>query len=162
MRNRVCIFVCYSCSYIFCSEKGDNINFACYRGSSLSLITSIAYPYCAGKHRIEFPPPGVVLILTSSGVSWHLQEVLDGLAITNDHFKYALQHCNPSALRETLVEVRHRARHALRSTPTYRNIVFFTDGCLFCTHPCHRRAHTVKQNGGELCEKIVYARRMRL
>ncbi|CAN0045160.1 unnamed protein product [Ectocarpus sp. 4 AP-2014] len=32
-------------------------------------------------------------------------EVLDGLAITNDHFKYALQHCNPSALRETLVEV---------------------------------------------------------
>lgn len=34
-----------------------------------------------------------------------LQEVLDGLAITNDHFKYALQHCNPSALRETLVEV---------------------------------------------------------
>eukprot|EP00903_Cladosiphon_okamuranus_P010727 g10139.t1 len=32
-------------------------------------------------------------------------EVLDGLAITNDHFKFALQHCNPSALRETLVEV---------------------------------------------------------
>lgn len=35
-----------------------------------------------------------------------VQEVLDGLAITNDHFKFALQHCNPSALRETLVEVR--------------------------------------------------------
>ncbi|CAM9163821.1 unnamed protein product [Ascophyllum nodosum] len=32
-------------------------------------------------------------------------DILDGLAITNDHFKYALQHCNPSALRETLVEV---------------------------------------------------------
>jgi transitional endoplasmic reticulum ATPase len=26
-------------------------------------------------------------------------------AITNDHFKHSLQHCNPSALRETLVEV---------------------------------------------------------
>lgn len=38
-----------------------------------------------------------------------VQEVLDGLAITNDHFKFALQHCNPSALRETLVEVRHKA-----------------------------------------------------
>ncbi|CAM9755684.1 unnamed protein product [Phaeothamnion confervicola] len=32
-------------------------------------------------------------------------EILDGLAISNEHFKYALQHCNPSALRETLVEV---------------------------------------------------------
>ncbi|CAM9576136.1 unnamed protein product [Chrysoparadoxa australica] len=32
-------------------------------------------------------------------------EVLDGLAVSSDNFKYALQHCNPSALRETLVEV---------------------------------------------------------
>lgn len=46
------------------------------------------------------------------------QEVLDGLAITNDHFKFALQHCNPSALRETLVEVSRRHSPASKSVGT--------------------------------------------
>lgn len=32
-------------------------------------------------------------------------EILDSLAVTNDHFKHALSHSNPSSLRETVVEV---------------------------------------------------------
>lgn len=48
------------------------------------------------------------------------QEVLDGLAITNDHFKYALQHCNPSALRETLVEVSAHLPQRCLETKAYQ------------------------------------------
>merc|ERR1712194_100910 len=32
-------------------------------------------------------------------------EVLDALAVTNEHFKYAMGHTNPSSLRETVVEI---------------------------------------------------------
>lgn len=32
-------------------------------------------------------------------------EVLDSMAVSNDHFRFALGACNPSALRETVVEV---------------------------------------------------------
>jgi len=32
-------------------------------------------------------------------------EVLDAMAVTNDHFRFALDTCNPSALRETIVEI---------------------------------------------------------
>merc|ERR1719424_1850687 len=32
-------------------------------------------------------------------------EVLEALAVTNDHFKYAQGHTNPSSLRETVVEI---------------------------------------------------------
>ena len=32
-------------------------------------------------------------------------EILDSMAVTKDHFKYALDHANPSSLRETVVEV---------------------------------------------------------
>merc|ERR1712187_715672 len=32
-------------------------------------------------------------------------EVLDALAVTNEHFKFAMGHTNPSSLRETVVEV---------------------------------------------------------
>jgi len=32
-------------------------------------------------------------------------EVLEALAVTNDHFKFAQGHCNPSSLRETVVEI---------------------------------------------------------
>jgi len=31
--------------------------------------------------------------------------ILDAMAVTNDHFKFALGQCNPSSLRETVVEV---------------------------------------------------------
>jgi transitional endoplasmic reticulum ATPase len=32
-------------------------------------------------------------------------EVLEALAVTNDHFKFAQGHTNPSSLRETVVEI---------------------------------------------------------
>jgi transitional endoplasmic reticulum ATPase len=32
-------------------------------------------------------------------------EILDALAVTNDHFKHAMGHTNPSSLRETIVEI---------------------------------------------------------
>jgi transitional endoplasmic reticulum ATPase len=32
-------------------------------------------------------------------------EVLDALAVTNEHFKFAMGHTNPSSLRETVVEI---------------------------------------------------------
>ena len=32
-------------------------------------------------------------------------EILDAMAVTQDHFKHALGHSNPSSLRETVVEV---------------------------------------------------------
>jgi len=32
-------------------------------------------------------------------------EVLNALAVSNDHFKYAMGHTNPSSLRETVVEI---------------------------------------------------------
>ena len=32
-------------------------------------------------------------------------EVLDALSVTNDHFKFAQGTCNPSSLRETVVEI---------------------------------------------------------
>jgi transitional endoplasmic reticulum ATPase len=32
-------------------------------------------------------------------------EVLNALAVTNDHFKFAMGHTNPSSLRETVVEI---------------------------------------------------------
>lgn len=60
-----------------------------------------------------------------------LQEVLDGLAITNDHFKFALQHCNPSALRETLVEVKSFAQWLIDYTVPHRAPVLLLNLGLF-------------------------------
>ena len=75
----------------------------------LQLWFEIVSMCCAGNEAREH----MVVLFVLMAYFWHrccpprrVQEVLDGLAITNDHFKFALQHCNPSALRETLVEVR--------------------------------------------------------
>jgi hypothetical protein len=44
-------------------------------------------------------------------------EVLNSMAVTMDHFKTALGLSNPSALRETVVEVRHARRAAWHALP---------------------------------------------
>ena len=44
-------------------------------------------------------------------------EVLNSMAVTNDHFKTALGISNPSALRETVVEVRRYVSCRMLSVP---------------------------------------------